>query len=506
MARLRPPEAVRGRPGAARLGAVPRRRRDGLAAARGEHPGRARSTGVGGVPHAAPQPLSRAVAVARRGLPRLEPASLQPHERALERRPGPRKSTVRRNARHAAGRPSARLLGRPRGVPRAAEPLHHARGAPGVRARAQRRLLPHPDVAGGALSQVLRLPPRLSRRHAGPASHLDRLHEQLPQVRQADRAAQSRRKMKLLVTGAAGFIGMHCAKRMLERGDEVLGIDNLSPYYSVELKKARLKRLEHDRFRFLPLDLTNAAGLERLFDDEKPAAVLHLAAQPWGRYSLNNPVAYGQSNLVGFANLLEGCRRCPPRHLVFASSSSIYGNNPKLPWSESDSVALPISLYAATKKSNELMAHVYSHLYAISATGLRYFTAYGPWGRPDMSPVLFAHAIMEGKPIEVFNHGDMQRDFTYIDDIVVGTLRVLDQPAPYAIYNIGNHRPVQLLDYIAALERVLGKKAKIEMKPMQPGDVKATCADTQVAFTSPGCIGFISIFAFLPSTRSSAAM
>src|SRR5207244_2409842 len=320
-----PPEAVRGRPGTARLGAVPRRRRDGLAAARREHPGRARSAGVAGVPHAAPQPLSRAVAVVRRGLPRLEPAPVQPHERALERRPG------------------ARLLGRPHGVPRAAEPLHHARGAPGVRARAQRRLLPHPDVAGGALFQVLRLPPRLSRRHAGPASHLDRLHEQLPQVRQADRAAQGRRKMKLLVTGAAGFIGMHCAKRMLERGDEVLGIDNLSPYYSVELKKARLKRLAHGRFRFLQMDLVDAESLTKTFEREKPGAVLHLAAQPGVRHSLKNPASYVQSNLVGFANLLEGCRRCPPRHLVFASSSSVYGNSPKLPWSESDSVDLPDS-------------------------------------------------------------------------------------------------------------------------------------------------------------------
>ena len=229
--------------------------------------------------------------------------------------------------------------------------------------------------------------------------------------------------MKLLVTGAAGFIGMHCAQRLLERGDEVLGIDNLSPYYSVELKKARLKLLEHDRFRFLQMDLTDAESLTKTFEREKPGAVLHLAAQPGVRYSLENPASYVQSNLVGFANLLEGCRRSPPRHLVFASSSSVYGNNPKLPWSESDSVDLPISLYAATKKSNELMAHVYSHLHGISATGLRYFTAYGPWGRPDMSPVLFARAIMEGRPIEVFNHGDMQRDFTYIDDIVEGTLR-----------------------------------------------------------------------------------
>ncbi len=297
--------------------------------------------------------------------------------------------------------------------------------------------------------------------------------------------------MKVLVTGAAGFIGMHCAKRLLERGDEVLGIDNLSPYYSVELKKARLKRLEHDKFRFFQMDLVDAESLTKTFEREKPGAVLHLAAQAGVRYSLENPASYVQSNLVGFANLLEGCRRCPPRHLVFASSSSIYGNNPKLPWSESDNVDHPISLYAATKKSNELMAHAYSHLYGISATGLRYFTVYGPWGRPDMSAVLFAHAIMQGKPIEVFNHGDMQRDFTYIDDIVEGTLRVLDQPAPYAIYNIGNHQPVRLLDYIATLERVLGKKAKIEMKPMQPGDVKATYADTQALARAVG---------FAPST------
>jgi UDP-glucuronate 4-epimerase len=297
--------------------------------------------------------------------------------------------------------------------------------------------------------------------------------------------------MKVLVTGAAGFIGMHCAKRLLERGDEVLGIDSLSPYYSVDLKKARLKQLEHVKFRFQELDLTNATGLRQLFDAERPAAVLHLAAQPGVRYSLENPDSYVQSNLVGFAQILECCRRRPPRHLVFASSSSVYGNNPKLPWSESDNVDHPISLYAATKKSNELMAHVSSHLYGFPATGLRYFTVYGPWGRPDMSPLLFAHAIMEGRPIQVFNHGDMQRDFTYIDDVVEGTLRVLDQPAPYAIYNIGNHQPVRLLDYIAALERVLGRKAKLEMKPMQPGDVKATYADTQALARAVG---------FAPST------
>ena len=282
--------------------------------------------------------------------------------------------------------------------------------------------------------------------------------------------------MKVLVTGVAGFIGMHCAQRLLARGDQVFGIDNLSPYYSVKLKKDRLKRL--GTMRFEKIDLASAASFEKYFRKVKPQAVLHLAAQPGVRYSLENPSAYVRSNLVGFANLLECCRRHPPRHLVFASSSSVYGTNSKLPWSETDNVDHPVSLYAATKKSNELMAHVYSHLYRIPATGLRYFTVYGPWGRPDMSPVLFAHAILQGKPIPVFNRGDMQRDFTYVDDVVEGTLRVLDRPAAYAIYNIGNHSPVRLRDYIAALESALGKRAKLEMKPMQPGDVKATYADT----------------------------
>ena len=284
--------------------------------------------------------------------------------------------------------------------------------------------------------------------------------------------------MKVLVTGAAGFVGMHCAKRLLERGDEVVGVDNLSPYYSVELKRDRLEQLRGKHFAFEKLDIADAASLQAIFKKEKPELVLHLAAQAGVRYSLENPAAYVQSNLVGFANLLECCRHHPPRHLVFASSSSVYGSNRELPWSESQNVDHPVSLYAATKKSNELMAHVYHHLYGIPMTGLRYFTVYGPWGRPDMSAMLFTRAILEGKPIQVFNRGDMQRDFTYIDDIVEGTLRVLDKPAPYAIYNIGNHEPVALLDYIAALERVLGRKAKLDMQPMQPGDVKATYADT----------------------------
>jgi UDP-glucuronate 4-epimerase len=297
--------------------------------------------------------------------------------------------------------------------------------------------------------------------------------------------------VKVLVTGAAGFIGMHSARRLLERGDEVLGIDNLSPYYDVRLKRDRLAQLVHPGFRFVELDIANAAPLLEAFENHRPDAVLHLAAQAGVRHSLENPASYVQANLVGFANLLEACRRRPPRNLVFASSSSVYGTNAKLPWSESDPVDHPASLYAATKKSNELMAHVYSHLFGLPATGLRYFTVYGPWGRPDMSPVLFARAIMEEKPLQVFNHGDMQRDFTYVDDIVEGTLRVLDTPAGYALYNIGNHTPVGLLDYIAELERALGRKARLEMRPMQPGDVKSTYADTRALERAVG---------FAPST------
>ena len=302
--------------------------------------------------------------------------------------------------------------------------------------------------------------------------------------------------MRVLVTGSAGFIGMHCAERLLDRGDEVIGADNLSPYYAVQLKRDRLRRLEGRRgFRFERIDLADAAALEPLFAATQPELVLHLAAQPGVRASLERPAATVQANLVAFANLLESCRRHPPRHLVYASSSSVYGSNAKLPWSESDNVDHPVSLYAATKKANELMAHVYSHVHGLAATGLRYFTVYGPWGRPDMSPMLFAKAIVEGKPIQVFNHGDMQRDFTYIDDVVEGTLRVLDRPPaatpPYALFNIGNHQPVPLLDYIAALERAFGRQAKKEMRPMQPGDIRATFADTRALAQAVG---------FAPST------
>jgi UDP-glucuronate 4-epimerase len=297
--------------------------------------------------------------------------------------------------------------------------------------------------------------------------------------------------MRVLLTGCAGFIGMHCALRLAARGDEVLGADNLSPYYDVTLKQARLRRLEAGRgFSFERVDLADARACERLFERARPERVLHLAAQPGVRYSFENPASYIQSNLVAFANVLEACRRHTPAHLVYASSSSVYGANAKLPWSETDNVDHPISLYAATKKANELMAHVYSHLHGLAATGLRYFTVYGPWGRPDMSPMLFARAIVEGTPIQVFNHGDMKRDFTYVDDAVEATLRVLDLPPggtpPHRVLNVGNHQPVALLDYIALLEAALGKKAVMEMQPMQPGDVPATYADTRALQAAVG--------------------
>ena len=304
--------------------------------------------------------------------------------------------------------------------------------------------------------------------------------------------------MKVLVTGVAGFLGMHCAKRLLARGDRVVGVDNLSPYYAVKLKQDRLSQLKGEKgFSFRKADIAEKPALEKLFRSERPDAVLHLAAQPGVRHSLVDPAAYIRANLVGFANILECCRARPPRHLVYASSSSVYGANAKLPWSERDNVDHPVSLYAATKKADELMAHVYSHLFGLRTTGLRYFTVYGPWGRPDMSPVLFAQAILRGKPIEVFNKGDMQRDFTYVDDAVRATLAVLDQPGPYAVYNVGNHSPVSLLDYIHTLERALGKKAKLKMRPMQPGDVKATYADTKALHKAVG---------FRPSTPLQAGL
>ena len=303
--------------------------------------------------------------------------------------------------------------------------------------------------------------------------------------------------MKVLVTGAAGFIGMHVAQRLLARGDEVVAVDNLNAYYDVALKEARLDRLrQHPGFRFVRLDIAEAEALGRLFRQERFQRVVHLAAQAGVRYSLDNPQVYVQSNLVGFLNVLEGCRHGQVEHLVYASSSSIYGGNRKLPFSEHDNVDHPISLYAATKKSNELMAHTYSHLFGLPTTGLRFFTVYGPWGRPDMSYFKFTKAILEGREIEVFNHGKMQRDFTYVDDIVEGVVRVLDRPAraqpdfdamnpdpasssaPYRIYNIGNHQPVDLMTYINVLERALGREAEKRLLPLQDGDVVATYAQT----------------------------
>ncbi len=300
----------------------------------------------------------------------------------------------------------------------------------------------------------------------------------------------------ILVTGSAGFIGFHLCGRFLDRGDTVLGLDNLNSYYDVQLKKDRLAQLEgRPGFTFLRADLADRARMEQVFGDYEFELVVHMAAQAGVRYSLTNPHAYVDSNLVGFINILEGCRHKRVKHLVYASSSSVYGANTLMPFSVHHNVDHPLSLYAATKKANELMAHTYSHLYHLPTTGLRFFTVYGPWGRPDMALYLFTQAILEDRPIDLFNEGRMQRDFTYIDDIVQGVIRVTDripepnpqwsgmQPdpgtsrAPYRIYNIGNHQPVELQHFIATLEKALGKQARKNLLPMQPGDVPATYAD-----------------------------
>lgn len=319
--------------------------------------------------------------------------------------------------------------------------------------------------------------------------------------------------MKILVTGAAGFIGSFTAERLAERGDEVVGVDNLNAYYDVNLKYGRLERdgiarqaaekgewvqsSRHPKYRFKRLDLENRRDVEDLFAGEGFHTVCHLAAQAGVRYSLVNPHSYIGANIAGFMNILEGCRHHSITHLVYASSSSVYGLNEKYPFSVQDNVDHPVSLYAATKKANELMAHTYSHLYALATTGLRFFTVYGPWGRPDMALFLFTRGIVEDQPIDVFNYGKMKRDFTYIDDIVTGVVTVLDHPpegdagwngrnpnpsrskAPYRIYNIGNNSPVELMAFIGAIEKALGKEARKNMLPMQPGDVRATWADVE---------------------------
>ena len=294
--------------------------------------------------------------------------------------------------------------------------------------------------------------------------------------------------MRVLVTGVAGFIGFHVARRLLARGDRVVGIDNLNDYYDVSLKRDRLAVLaKHGNaasFRFLELDINDAAGIEHLFGEQAIDRVIHLAAQAGVRYSLENPRAYIEGNIVGFFNVLEASKVAHVDHFVYASSSSVYGNNKKVPYAVEDNVDHPVSLYAATKKSDELIAHVYSHLHQLPTTGLRFFTVYGPWGRPDMSPMIFAKAIFSGETIRLFNYGKHSRDFTYVDDIVDGIIRVVDNPptsvdgnAPYAVHNIGNHRPVNLEDYVKVFERTIGKKAVVELVPMQPGDVEATFAD-----------------------------
>ena len=293
--------------------------------------------------------------------------------------------------------------------------------------------------------------------------------------------------MKILLTGVAGFIGRAVAERLLQQtGIEVVGVDNLNDYYPVSLKQARLATLEgRDGFRFVPLDLADWTALNALCGAESFDYVIHLAAQAGVRYSIDNPHVYAQSNLVGMTNVLEACRRHAVKHLVYASSSSVYGQNAKVPFAEDDRVDAPVSFYAATKKANEVMAHSYAHLYDLPCTGLRFFTVYGPWGRPDMAPWLFTEAILQGRPIKVFNHGQMQRDFTYIDDIVEGVVRVMQhvpvagkgQP-PYALFNIGNHHPVALLDFIGSIEAACGRAAVKEYYPMQDGDVPVTYADT----------------------------
>src|SRR4249920_2222400 len=302
--------------------------------------------------------------------------------------------------------------------------------------------------------------------------------------------------MRILVTGAAGFIGFHTAARLLDRGDEVVGLDNMSPYYDVSLKEARLERLKgRNGFHFIKADLAEREVVEAVFAEERPERVIHLAAQAGVRYSLNHPHAYVDANVAGTLHVLEGCRHHGVDHLVYASSSSVYGANRKLPFSVTDNVDHPISLYGATKKANELMAHSYAHLFTLPATGLRFFTVYGPWGRPDMAMWIFADAVMRGQPIKLFNSGNMRRDFTYVDDVVESVVRLIDRPAavdrqfsgaspdpgsssaPWRVYNIGNNKPVELLEVVRLLEETIGKKAKRELLPMQPGDVPATYAD-----------------------------
>lgn len=311
--------------------------------------------------------------------------------------------------------------------------------------------------------------------------------------------------MRILVTGAAGFIGFHTAMQLLARGDEVVGVDSLNDYYSPALKEARLERLKGSPgFQFRKLDLADRRGMEEVFENGKFARVIHLGAQAGVRYSISNPHAYVESNLIGFVNVLEGCRHQQIGHLVYASSSSVYGLNSEMPFKVSDPVDHPISLYAATKKSNELMAHTYSHLYGLPTTGLRFFTVYGPWGRPDMAYFKFTEAILAGRPIEVYNQGKMRRDFTYVDDIVEGVIRTCDQvaaanpkwnpnhpdpassSAPYRLYNIGHSHPVELGEFLEILQSLLGRRAEIRHLPMQPGDVLATGADVTALQTAVG--------------------
>jgi UDP-glucuronate 4-epimerase len=292
--------------------------------------------------------------------------------------------------------------------------------------------------------------------------------------------------MRILVTGAAGFIGSHLARRLLDRGDQVVGIDNLNAYYDPKLKEARLARLKHPSFRAVRGDIADRPTMETLFNEGKYDVIVNLAAQAGVRYSLENPYAYIDANVTGFLNILEGVRHHGTGHLVYASTSSVYGTNKTLPFSESQRTDTPVSLYAATKKANEVMAHSYAHLFGFPATGLRFFTVYGPWGRPDMALFKFTRGIIAGEAIPVFNEGRMVRDFTYVDDIVEGIVRVIDRPDGYRIFNIGNNQRVELMTYIRAIESALGMKAKLDLLPMQAGDVEATEADTTALSAATG--------------------
>src|ERR1700682_5322684 len=443
-----------------------------------------------------------------RGLSGLESAAVRSPPCAMERRRGARTRALRWQGGPPERRPAAYFGRLARGLSRQAEPVYDASGRGAVCARRALFRDPAHRVAYFPIPPFLCPARRLSRRRRGSRSHFDRLLQQLCKVREAARARTGGARpelMKVLVTGAAGFIGMHLAQRLREDGADVVAVDSFDPYYDVALKRARAARLLKIGVRCEALDLADTSATAAFFRSARLTHVAHMAAQPGVRYSLVNPAGSLRNTVYAFGAVLEGCRHGAVEHLVYASSSSVYGANHTLPFSEDQNVDHPVSLYAATKKANELMAHSYSHLYGMAATGLRFFTVYGPWGRPDMSPMLFTRAMLEGRPIKVFNYGKMQRDFTYIDDIVEGVVRVLSRPpvaaassvAPSAIYNIGNHTAIELETFISELERLLGVRAIREYEPLQPGDVPMTYASIERLAAATG---------FAPATSLSVGL